>query len=204
MTYHMNKIIVEGQFSDPFELTAADFMYIGFLIKVSSLETVKFNLESRCKCGHVNLTTLNSKNLAFKDLKAPAYPITGMFRDETYHLDFAPIKVKDVIRLKEGSITYKDQPVDDELALIALHVQNKSFEEAYEFFMKLTPQDEDTAILKEVMSYMDHGLKPVTVQCQSEKCNIEVEHILEGGDELILRPFRKSKLDVSNKIRFGS
>lgn len=189
---------------DKYLLSASDCLYLGFLRKISTLGTTKFKFSYQCQnCKNINSEILSLDVLEFIDLEIPSLPVT---------VDLSVGEFKfDVLRINKFFELIREGRSDDVSVLAKMCLSHKE-EDTKELIDKSTLFDHE--VIQELDSYLDHGIKPLTLKCVQEipikrsktkntqTCNFENKVQVEGGDNLV-QPFRESKESIKNRIRFS-
>lgn len=180
------------------DLTVPDFLYLGWLRKISSIGSNKISLGMYCpECKKQSATMIEVNDLDFEDIKAPELPVIATFGDVSF--SFVPITLKNYFDLKEKGYD------NDTVASLAIQCLNHNFEDAYKLIYNASP--DWIAVFEEIDRLLSHGTKPIKFQCQNKiddvVCDNKLELPIEGG-EVLFHPFRGCKVDVKDRIRFGN
>lgn len=189
------------------DLTLMDCLYVGILRKLSTLNTIKFEVPYICtKCKESSKGYFTQDDIEFRDLSDDITGLPLVCNVNKKDLHFSPMTVGDYLKLLSGTYdsVYKEGKVD-RVAAQAITVKNMEFKEAYEFLYGLT-NPEDVEVLTEIDKLLLHDIKPLKASCtnqiEGKTCMGENSIKLEGREALI-SPFRKSEKSVRNRIRFG-
>lgn len=179
-------------------LTISDFLYLGWLRKISSIGSNKISLGAYCsKCKKQSSAVVEVSDLDFEDITAPELPVTAVF--DSVEFSFMPITLKDYFSLKENG---QDE---DSVAMLAIQCVNHDFKKAYELIYNAPPDWAE--VFTQVDKLLSHGTKPIKFKCNNkvskETCGNELSLSIEGG-EVLFHPFRRCEVDVENRIRFGT
>lgn len=189
-------------------LTLMDALYIGILRKLSSLNSLKFEVPFVCrKCKSQSKGLFTENDLEFYDLSSDvtALPLVCDVNDR--ELTMSPMTAGDYLTLRSGvyDSIFKEGKVD-RVASQAITVRNMQFAEAYQFLYELSNPD-DVEVLTEVDKLLVHELKPLKVSCMNkvdgETCG-GINHVKLEGREVLLNPFRESEGSARARIRFGA
>jgi len=199
---------------DKLDLTLPDFMYIGFLRRISTLGTSEGVLIVKCphckKDHREKIEVGSSKNhIDFNDIKAEALPVIVELADRREYY-FQPITLRKLFELLDGNKEVND-PILLMAAQCSLIKEGKKeyipdIEEVYKIIENVLP--EDGLMLAEVDEYLAHSIKPLKLICKNkladdQTCGQEMSVELDGGDALLL-PFRGDKESTQRRIRFGT
>ena len=189
-------ISVEGM--DKYDLTLNDLMYIALLRKISTLGDRPLSAQYTCgKCYHKGVHNFELSALEFKDMVAPALPVTCDLTN-LQNVSFSPLTVRQLLELVEDG---KD---DDDLAIVAKSCISHPYDQIYKLIYNSGL--DDTEILNEVDEAMEHGVKPVEFTCSGKlgdkPCTSKLTLEVDGQDTLFM-PFRKSEKPTASRIRFG-
>lgn len=185
---------IETKGFDKYDLTYYDVVYLALLRKMNSLGSTQVTLTSICDhCGHINTNHMDTQFFYdFVDLEIEEMPLTLELNSGELELKF--ITIRDWMELAN-----KDM-LDDSLNLYAKSVANRIFDEAYQTIYNATGQDIEVLNLADKMLY--HGLKPLSLVCES--CFNGYHANLSSEDvNSIIRPFRGEEESVRCKIHFG-
>ena len=189
-------------------LTLMDALYIGILRKVSSLNSMKFEVPFVCtKCKSQSKGIFTHENIEFKDLSDEVTQLPLVTEINGRELHFGCMTAGDYLSLANGTYDaiLKEGKID-RVASLAITIRNMNFAEAYEFLYGITDLD-DVEVLTEVDKLLSHSLKPLAVAClnkiDGEQCG-GINHVKLEGREVLLTPFRESEGSARARIRFGT
>jgi len=190
------------------ELTIYDFEYLTFLLMFSSVPGGQMSYNFYCpKCGHKNVEVFTiDTGVHYTDLEIPALPIIlPLSIGKELHFDLP--------RLKHQDIEMPEDIEDEDLFRIASLVTNMSAEEAYWILYEDVDNIDDIELIGSLDDLMYHGLTPVTRKCKGKPegkrnkktppCGENITFKIETEGFYVM-PFRKSKVDIRSKIRFGN
>jgi hypothetical protein len=178
---------------DKNDLTLADTLYIGLLRKISTIGSTKVVVPINCRrCNTPIRKLVDIDKLEFEDLKAPMLPVIGDFN--MGEIAFKPVTVGQYFKLINMG------KHDDDIALMSIQ-SNLDFDKAYKYFYNCSIEDGRT--LDNVDEFLFHGLKPIDIHCNNDKCNHVNKVELDGGEALLI-PFRESEESAPSKIHFGT
>lgn len=190
---------------DKYDLTLPDVLFIGVLRKLSTIGTTDVYVPYKCpKCGNTGKHTIKSDSLEFNDLQVPDLPICVDL--EKGYFEFMPLTVRTFLDV------YSEEKHQDEVYTLAKCCTKSEpsldFEQIYKTLFYCSAND--SRILAKVDSYMDHGLKPIEITCDSKtsgdnkakSCGHKMRVELDGGQAIIL-PFRRDKESTGSSIHFG-
>jgi len=189
-------------------LTLQDAVYISIMRKISTLNTMKFEVPFACsKCSEPDKKLFSEKDIEFEDIsnEIESLPLEIEIQGKT--LSISPMTVREFRDLKNGK--YNAIIVGGEIDKVsaqAVMVKNLPFKESYELLYGVKdPEDMD------LLDYLDkalyHDMKPLKATCRNEikgvKCNT-TNYIKLGGRDALISPFRESEGTPRARIRFKS
>lgn len=178
---------------DKLDITLSDAIFIGLLRKISTLGSTKVIIPFACSsCKSQEKPVLDTQNLEFDDIKAPKLPVKADLKAGEFI--FTPITVKRFFWLFDNGKKHKD-----EIACAAVQVENRKFQETYDYLYNM--DIEDGSVVNEVDELLYHGLKSVKLACS--KCSTVHEIELDGGQALLI-PFREHEFAPKSRIHFGN
>jgi len=184
---------------DKHQLTVSDFMYLGILRNISTLETKKLSVMFYCStCEKENTATEEITNFEFDELKDIKLPYIKEFSFGKY--EFKPLTVEMMMALIDNNL-YKDEfaiaTIQSIMDLDAKNVSEQFIETYNKFkYAKL----EDGVIFEEIAKELYHGVMPKEFICK--ECNNTSKILIDGGDgDVFISPFREPTKSNSAGIR---
>lgn len=174
---------------DKLELTVQDYLYIGLLRKISTINGDQYIVKYTCdKCGTDGNYMFESRDLEFQDLVVNELPIKFEFNQVS--LEFTPITLSKYLKL------LAEENQDDDMYWMAAQCKNYELEEARNLIYALPP--ELGSKVEKIDALLFHGLKQVKKPCK--KCGNLIASALEAANTVIL-PFRERKGTTGNAVR---
>jgi len=208
---------VETSFDGALKMTLQDFLYVCFLRKLSTMGAQQFLLDLVCPhCKQKQTKTLQFDDIAFDEIQAPALPAIVTVGGQELHI--SPITLEGYLKaLKDGYAEREFQrgtdgqvltdqegePLrepDDEVALMALQVTNKPFDEAYTLIESAV--GEESWVLQSLDNYFFHGVKPHETACSKKTCGGKMSVRIDAKETLIY-PFREGEDAIRDRVQFG-
>lgn len=184
---------------DKYQLTVSDFMYLGILRNMSTLEAKKLSIVYYCTdCSKENTVTEEITNFDFDELNDVKLPYIKEFSFGKY--EFRPLTVEMIIELTDNKL-YKDEfAIATMQSMMNLNDKNASekFIETYNKFKyaKL----EDGVIFEEISTELYHGIMAKNFTCK--ECSAVNKVLIDGGDgDVFISPFRESTESDPTRVR---
>jgi len=187
---------IETRGFDKLDLVFADFSFITLLRYISSFPSYEFRISNKCyKCEKSINKSIRAVEIEYKDLEVPDLPIVANLSIGELH--FMPLTLRNRIRLESDP----DLDINNPKHVIASLIVNYNIHEAIKLLKLEDLLPEDVEIINEIDQMLALDIKPVSVKCSNENCGaINKIKLSIGGT---LRPFRRHKKSVEDRVRFG-
>jgi hypothetical protein len=188
------------------KLTVADFHYIAYLRKASTVGRNNFYVDMNC----YNVIEETGKICLFKnkfvikdgkesdiefsnmELQKDQFPI--VIETDNLTLEIHPMTVSDAFILMNKNM------YTDEIARIAVTIKNMKFDEAYELLNSDKIDAEIGAEIEKIEEVYYHRIKPITKKCK--QCEQDLMIVLDSGGTF-MRPFCESENNGRVRVRYG-
>lgn len=189
-------------------LTLQDAVYIAIMRKVSTLNSMEFEVPYVCsKCKTTVSARFKHTDINFNDIDKRVESLPMFIELSGEEFQISPMTVKGYLDLKSGLYDgiIKGEGID-KVAVQAISVTNMDFKKAYDHLYALRDA-EDIEVLEEIDKLVYHDLKPLETICRNpvnEKVCGTKNFIKLEGREALISPFRKPSKLVGTRIRFSS
>jgi len=207
LNFVMSGIFTEG--FDKEDLTLGDYTYLGIYRIISTLGSKHKVIYENFKCPHcgdVINPTVQKDQLNFEELKVKTSGKaflkikTPIFNEDKCvgHSDELSEIMINIPRVSHWiKMIDNNYDLDDEKKLLALQMEDLSFEEANKILNNL--EYNDGLKISKIDNAFYHGLNPYELECY--KCHKKTSVELEGVEHL-LKPFLEDRPDDSSGVRF--